>query len=516
MHSTTTNEGLVLDAFTFSASSSTTTTTTTTASSTIINNPLPLDFTFADLAGASAAHLAPFHFEPPSPPSTLDFDVTKINMANLPALEMPPETAWLAGAGAAGFLMSPPMSTPAREGETGVDEMLDQFLVNGDSDLFDLTATPAPSAAAAHPNLLFFAPPDASALLAHHHPHLDLVAPLDAFRQSTPEASSSPSPRLSPFPAAITAGMVTAPPSPQSRPLPPKFAAAAPRELLPATPAASPVVSARTATPVHPLSSANMNGFVRRPSPALAAAAAAHLAASGLVGYTSVDGTATAAAAPKPTMVATTRKRQRSVKTSTYNKWTPDEDALLRDAVSRHGTQGKWALIAACIPGRTPIQCSTRWTGALNPRIHKGKWSADEDAILKRAFREACERIRADHADPDTAFGIGKLPPPTCSAIPWQRIAEQIPGRTAVQCIARYQEALDPEIRKGKWSAEEDAALREGLRLHGKAWVRIAGLIRGRTQRQCRTRWLQIRARLEAEGIFVAGGGKEEEEEEME
>ncbi|KAJ3143882.1 Myb-like DNA-binding domain protein, partial [Irineochytrium annulatum] len=182
--------------------------------------------------------------------------------------------------------------------------------------------------------------------------------------------------------------------------------------------------------------------------------------------------------------------------------WTPDEDALLRAAVARHGTSGKWAMISSCIPGRTPIQCSTRWSGALNPRIHKGKWSKEEDDVLKASYREAIERLSADGNGPQQ--------------VNWQRIAERIPGRTAVQCIARYQEALDPVIRKGKWSLEEDAMLRRGLSLHGKSWVKIAEEIHGRTQRQCRTRWLQLRSRLEAEEAAKGGKAKREEEEEEE
>jgi hypothetical protein len=34
--------------------------------------------------------------------------------------------------------------------------------------------------------------------------------------------------------------------------------------------------------------------------------------------------------------------------------------------------------------------------------------------------------------------------------------------------------------------------LNKGYAAHGKSWVKVASLIPGRTQRQCRTRWVQL------------------------
>lgn len=47
-----------------------------------------------------------------------------------------------------------------------------------------------------------------------------------------------------------------------------------------------------------------------------------------------------------------------------YHRWTAKEDLLLSKAVSKYGSH-KWTMIANCIPGRTAVQCSTRWFGAL-------------------------------------------------------------------------------------------------------------------------------------------------------
>src|SRR3954462_1591354 len=104
----------------------------------------------------------------------------------------------------------------------------------------------------------------------------------------------------------------------------------------------------------------------------------------------------------------------------------------------------------------------------ISPSIHKGRWTPHEDAILRRAYYQHCN-LR----DPR-----GELIP-----IPWNKIALQIPHRTGSQCQARWTEALDPAVKKGKWSQEEDTILRAGVARFNKRWIRIAEFIEGRTQR---------------------------------
>jgi len=153
-------------------------------------------------------------------------------------------------------------------------------------------------------------------------------------------------------------------------------------------------------------------------------------------------------------------------KSPVYTKWTEEEDELLRTAIDMYGPH-KWSLIAAHVPNRTPMQCSTRWLGALNPSIHKGRWTPEEDAALKEAVSEYVDLLDSDgHPQP----------------IPWNKIASHIPHRTGIQCQARWSEALDPSVRKGKWSPEEDDVLKEGVGRYGRCWIRIAELIEGRTQ----------------------------------
>ncbi|KAK3830645.1 MAG: Homeodomain-like protein, partial [Linnemannia gamsii] len=106
-----------------------------------------------------------------------------------------------------------------------------------------------------------------------------------------------------------------------------------------------------------------------------------------------------------------------------------------------------------------------------------GRWTKDEDQALYQGVVE----YLAQH-------GLEPKPP-----TPWSHIATScVPGRTGVQAQARYSEALDPLVKKGSWSAEEDALLLEGVVKNQKCWIWIADGIQGRTQRQCRTRWVQL------------------------
>jgi hypothetical protein len=103
-------------------------------------------------------------------------------------------------------------------------------------------------------------------------------------------------------------------------------------------------------------------------------------------------------------------------------KWTSDEDKQLKDAVQTHGGKS-WGEIAALIPGRTKIQCSSRWhglgcsIGRANGRT--GKWTSDEVIKLKDAIQT--------HGDKD-----------------WVAISALVPGRTKKQCWDRWKKHMDP------------------------------------------------------------------------
>lgn len=58
-----------------------------------------------------------------------------------------------------------------------------------------------------------------------------------------------------------------------------------------------------------------------------------------------------------------------------------------------------------------------------------------------------------------------------------------------VQCQHRYLRTLDPLLKKGNWTPEEDQKLRQAVAFYGHAWIEVASVIPGRNNEQCRDRY---------------------------
>ncbi|KAF7728856.1 hypothetical protein EC973_005482 [Apophysomyces ossiformis] len=71
----------------------------------------------------------------------------------------------------------------------------------------------------------------------------------------------------------------------------------------------------------------------------------------------------------------------------------------------------------------------------------------------------------------------------------WAKIAACVPGRTNKNCRKRWFHSLDPSLRKGAWTDEEDQLLREGVMKYPNQWSKIADMLEGRTDDQCAKRW---------------------------
>jgi hypothetical protein len=165
-------------------------------------------------------------------------------------------------------------------------------------------------------------------------------------------------------------------------------------------------------------------------------------------------------------------------------KWAEDEDIKLKDVVQTLGEKN-WGAIAALVPGLGEKQCCNRWNHVLDPSIdrtnrRRGKWAEDEDIKLKDAVQ-------------------------THGGKHWGAIAALVPDRTQNQCYERWKNVLDPRIAltascTGKWTAVEDSMLKDSVRTHGgKDWHEIGALVPGRTTKQCRNRWQFLRRNLKRE-----------------
>ncbi|KAI5793265.1 pre-mRNA splicing factor component-domain-containing protein [Geopyxis carbonaria] len=95
--------------------------------------------------------------------------------------------------------------------------------------------------------------------------------------------------------------------------------------------------------------------------------------------------------------------------------WTNVEDEILKASVSKYGLN-QWQRVSSLLARKSAKQCKARWSEWLDPSIRKVEWSRDEDEKL---------------------LHLAKLMPTQ-----WRTIAP-IVGRTATQCLDRYNSLLD-------------------------------------------------------------------------
>ncbi|XP_051663590.1 snRNA-activating protein complex subunit 4 isoform X1 [Manacus candei] len=156
-----------------------------------------------------------------------------------------------------------------------------------------------------------------------------------------------------------------------------------------------------------------------------------------------------------------------------YNKdlkrkeWTKSEDQMLLELVQemRVGSHIPYKKIAYYMEGRDSAQLIYRWTKSVDPSLKKGPWTPEEDAMLLAAVKKYGEKD-------------------------WYKIRTEVPGRSDAQCRDRYLKALHWDVKKGKWSLEEEEQLIELVEKHGLGhWSKIASELPHRTGSQCLSKW---------------------------
>lgn len=220
-----------------------------------------------------------------------------------------------------------------------------------------------------------------------------------------------------------------------------------------------------------------------------------------------------------------------------------EEDLLLEELVEKHG-KNAWQKVAEELSKineesnrgqRTPLSCLGRWQqvrhtkrphikftdadiARLNSLVHRhglswkliadefgGGWDPDQ---LMHHWRRHDQRsaFSGEAVGPKT----GKWTPEEDEALmralalygpKWSKVATMVAGRSDVQCRERYVNCLDPTVKKNqKWTTDEDTSLKESVeacleKFNGQIkWSEVAKKVTGRTDSQCKKRWKVLTA----------------------
>jgi hypothetical protein len=142
-------------------------------------------------------------------------------------------------------------------------------------------------------------------------------------------------------------------------------------------------------------------------------------------------------------------------------KWNKEEDILLLDLAKRFNSKC-WKKISCNFEDKTPLQCFSRYK-RIRPGIVKGSWTKEEDEKI-------LEMVKIH----------GKS---------WSKISKILVSRNGKQIRDRFINILDPTIKKGKFTIEEDLKLLCLYRSYGTKWATISKFFENRTADMIKNRY---------------------------
>uniref|UniRef100_A0A4W6FJS6 Small nuclear RNA activating complex, polypeptide 4 n=1 Tax=Lates calcarifer TaxID=8187 RepID=A0A4W6FJS6_LATCA len=161
------------------------------------------------------------------------------------------------------------------------------------------------------------------------------------------------------------------------------------------------------------------------------------------------------------------------------SRWSQEEVQQLREVSQRH-KERHWETIAEELgTGRTAFMCLQTFQRFVSDSLRRRTWTPAEDALL----RELVHRMR-----------IGNF-------IPYTQMSYFMKGRDPAQLIYRWNQVLDPSLRKGPWTKQEDQLLLQAVSRHGeRSWWRIRLEVPGRSDSACRDSFRPVELPSSGEG----------------
>ncbi|PKU38158.1 snrna-activating protein complex subunit 4 [Limosa lapponica baueri] len=136
-------------------------------------------------------------------------------------------------------------------------------------------------------------------------------------------------------------------------------------------------------------------------------------------------------------------------------EWTEEEIERLKRIAAKHGYLDWQAIAQELGTNRTPFQCLQKYQ-VYNKDLKRKEWTKSEDQMLLELVQEM--RV-GSHIPYKKIKKYGERD--------WYKIRTEVPGRSDAQCRDRYLKALHCDVKKGKWSLEEEEQLIELVEKHG-------------------------------------------------
>ncbi|CAO2598353.1 snRNA-activating protein complex subunit 4 [Lemmus lemmus] len=165
------------------------------------------------------------------------------------------------------------------------------------------------------------------------------------------------------------------------------------------------------------------------------------------------------------------RKFWQSSEHPSINKqeWSTEEVERLKAIAATHGHL-EWHLVAEELgTSRSAFQCLQKFQ-QYNRALKRKEWTEEEDHMLTQLVQE---------------MRVG-------NHIPYRKIVYFMEGRDSMQLIYRWTKSLDPSLKRGFWTPEEDAKLLQAVAKYGAHdWFKIREEVPGRSDAQCRDRYIR-------------------------
>ena len=136
-------------------------------------------------------------------------------------------------------------------------------------------------------------------------------------------------------------------------------------------------------------------------------------------------------------------------KKKTLEKWSYNDDRNLR-AIKNNYINISWDLISEKFNNKfSANQCKVHWDYSCNPKIKKGKFTNEEDNLIKKYVEIYGEKN-------------------------WKRIENFIPNRTKKQIRERYINYIKIDNKNFIWNKDLEKKLIEYYLLYNGSWVKIS------------------------------------------